>query len=185
MYISTPLGGCFLIYGEYVRMAISIFKFLSRYYGISLDAGMECSHTDIRRNFKFIKVYSGDEEELVPASRIIYVVDSHGLISPYVRPEVIHTSVSACAYTISKEDTMDTNISCVSGMSTYELLTMMSEYRDRPSFYRILKRELLRRGFYQVKAYKIEKEELKYGLDREEESYVKCKRRCKVKYKKP
>ena len=35
-------------------MVISIFKFMAEYYGVTLDAGMELTHTIAKKNFKFL-----------------------------------------------------------------------------------------------------------------------------------
>ena len=57
-------------------MKISIFKFLARYYGITLNAATDCSHSEIRKNFSFLETcsmkYASDNQEMVKNGKIIY-----------------------------------------------------------------------------------------------------------------
>ena len=71
-------------------MVISIFKFLSRYYGLSLNAASTCTHMDAKQNFDFIECcsfrFAKENKELVDKGRIVYVKDTNGVIKPYFCP---------------------------------------------------------------------------------------------------
>ena len=66
---------------------------MAEYYGVTLDAGMELTHTVAKKNFKFLKGcpfrYANSNPELIKTGKIIYVSDSHGIILPYICPNKI------------------------------------------------------------------------------------------------
>lgn len=170
-------------------MVISIFKFLSMYYGITLDAGIECTHALAKKNFSFLKgcsyKYTLKNADLVKNGKIIYVSDSHGIILPYICPDKIITATNECKYTesISEKEDDKSILDELSGMPTHMVHSLLSKYKDKPSFYRIIKKELVRRGEYKTKNYKLRKEIIEIDLE-EGEYDDKYQRRRKIKCKK-
>ena len=171
-------------------MVISIFKFLSMYYGVTLDAGMECTHTLAKKNFRFLKGCSFKtalkNPDLVKSGKIIYVSDSHGIIFPYVAPDKIITSHNECVYTeqvVEKPSDDKTILEELSEMPTYMVHELLSRYKDKPSFYRVIKKELVERGVYKNKKYKLRKEIIEIELE-EGEYNDKYQRRREIKCKK-
>ena len=167
-------------------MKISIFKFLARYYGITLNAAVDCSHTEVIKNFDFIKVctmkYAHENQEMVKNGKIIYVEDTFGTIKPYICPERVITTGKECDYFKKKEITDDNFfLEELSDMPTYLIRELLSRYKDKLSFYKILKKELMCRGVYQNKKHKIDKELTKITME-ESDLNDKYKRRRKIKY---
>ena len=166
-------------------MEISIIKFLSKYYGISLDAGFTYSHKEIIKCFKFLEVCSLDyvakNMELVQRGRIIYVVDSYGKVLPYSCPDIIISSLKENEDTDICEEDDAFIIDELSDMPTYLVRQLLSKYKDKPSFYKVIRKELVCRGVYQSKKHKIDKEIKKMELE-ESEFYDKFQRRRKIKY---
>ncbi len=169
-------------------MVISIFKYLSSYYGINLDAGLDYSHKIIKKEFKFLKrcsfKYAYSNQELLKNGKIIYVKDTHDEIIPYICPNKIVSSNKECIYTkkemkdkkINKEEI----IKDLSNLPNYLVHELLSKYKDKPSFYKIIKKELISRGIYENKKYRIKKE-----IDLEEGDFDdKYQRRRKIKCKK-
>ena len=160
------------------------------YYGISIDAGKSYSHKMLLKSFSFLKTCSYDfvlkNLELVNNGMIIYVKDSYGVIVPYLCPKKILVSVSECKYTEEVvEDTVD-DISILDDlcdMPTYLVHKLLSKYKNKPSFYRVIKRELISRGTYDNKKYKIRREVVEIELE-ESDFNDKYKRRREIKYKK-
>ena len=171
-------------------MVISICKFLSMYYGISLDASLDYSHKLLKKHFKFLRTCSFDfaveNIDLVKSGKLIYVADSYGNVYPYICPEKILISLNQCSYTVSaplkKED--DNILDDLSELPTYLVHELLSKYKNKPSFYRLIKRELTKRGVYENKKYKLKKEINRIGLE-ESEYNDKYQRRREIKYKKP
>ena len=171
-------------------MVISIFKFLSMYYGVTLDAGMELTHAVAKRNFRFLKGCAFKtalkNPGLVKSGKIIYVADSHGVVFPYVAPEKIITSTSECSYTevVEEKPSNDkTILEELADMPTYMVHELLSKYKDKPSFYRVIKKELVSRGVYKNKKYKLRKEIIEIELE-EGEYNDKYQRRREIKCKK-
>lgn len=167
-------------------MAISIFKFLSRYYGVSLNAATECTHLDVKQNFDFIETcsiaFAKDNEELVDKGKIVYVKDTNGVVRPYFSPS---KSVSKeCIYVEINEQVEDddkTILEELSTIPTYKVCELLGRYKKNRTFYRIIKKELIDRGIYDNKIHKINKEidGLKESMEND-----KYKRRRKTKCKK-
>ena len=171
-------------------MVISIFKFLSMYYGVTLDAGMDLTHSVAKKNFRFLRGCAFKtalkNANLVKNGKIIYVADSHGVIFPYIAPERIITSEDECMYTekvIEKPADDKTILEELSEMPTYMVHELLSRYKDKPSFYRVIKRELIGRGVYKNKKYKLRKEIIEIELE-EGEYNDKYQRRREIKCKK-
>ena len=171
-------------------MVISIFKFLSRYYGIALDAGVECSHKNLKNEFPFVKRCSFEKADsnpnLVGVGKIIYVVDSYNNIVPYECPEEYIIAMEECGYSVCEfeEDTMDNLLEeDLHGISTYVLKELLHKYKDKHSIYRKIKKELASRGVYQNKKHKLNREINKMEIE-ESDFYDKYKRRRKIKYNK-
>jgi len=167
-------------------MAISIFKFLSRYYGLSLNAAVKCTHLDAKQNFSFVEtcsiVFASNNKELVDKGKIVYVKDTSGVVRPYFSPS--KTVSSECDYTELENKTLtdDNNIlNELEAIPTYKVCELLSKYKKNRTFYRIIKKELINRGIYQNKIHKINKE-----IDslRESDDDDKYKRRRKIKCKK-
>ncbi len=173
-------------------MVISIFKYLWEYYGITLNAGVNLSHKEVKKNFKFLKgcsfKFAAKNADLVKNGKIIYVSDSFGVIFPYFAPEKPKVAVSECTYT----ETVNNNelvadksiLDEIADMPTYMVGELLSKYKDKPSFYRVIKRELIYRGRYENKKYKLRKEIIEIELE-EGEFYDKYQRRQKIRSKKP
>lgn len=167
-------------------MKISIFKFLVRYYGITLNAATECSHTEIKKNFPFIEQcsieYVEQNQEMVKCGKIIYVEDSYGIIKPYISPLIIMVSDRECDYCIDNKG-CDENffLEQLCDMPTYLIRELLSQYKNKPSFYRVIKKELIARGVYQNKKHKINREIVKMTIE-ESDLNDKYKRRRKIKY---
>ena len=160
------------------------------YYGITLDAGMECTHNEAKMNFMFLKgcpfKYAEDNPDLVGKGRIIYVIDSHGVVLPYICPDKVIVADSDCEYSarVEKKTVDDKSILDELGeMPTYMVHELLSKYKDRPSFYRVIKKELINRGEYNKKNYKLRKEIDQIELE-EGEYNDKYQRRRKIKCKK-
>ena len=171
-------------------MTISIFKFLSMYYGVTLDAGIECTHALAKKNFKFIKgcpfKYAEKNPDLVKDGKIIYVVDSHGVILPYICPIRMMIADKECLYTEKVEEKPSDDKSILeelADMPTYMVHELLSKYKNVPSFYRVIKKELICRGEYENKKYKLRKEIVEIELE-EGEYNDKYQRRRKIKCKK-
>ena len=172
-------------------MVISIFKFLAEYYGVTLDAGKELTHTMAKKNFRFLKGcpfrYAAKNPDLVKNGKIIYVADTHGIIFPYICPEKIMTAINNCSYTeevtTRKLDTNKDILAELADMPTYMVHELLSKYKDMPSFYKVIKRELICRGVYKTKRYKLRREIIEIELE-EGENNDKYQRRRKIKCKK-
>ena len=168
-------------------MVISIYKFLSEYYGIILDAGIKCTHTIAKKNFRFLKgcpfKYAERNVDLVKTGKIIYVADSSGLIYPYICPNIIKTINRTCDYTAKPKESNDSDnlLDRLESLPTYIVHELLSKYKDRPSFYRIIKKELINRGVYEDKKYKLRKENLEIDSGEDNDKY---QRRRKIKCKK-
>jgi len=170
-------------------MVISIFKFLSRYYGITLNAAVQCTHLNAKQNFKFIKScstwFASNNQELVNKGKIIYVRDTHGDVKPYFCPSVIISSYEECSYDSesSLSDEFDFDIDNVlnrlGNISTYEVRELLGKYKKNNMFYRLIKKELIYRGIYSNKKYKINKEMNKIMESDYSDQY---KRSRKIKY---
>ena len=165
---------------------ISIFKFLSRYYGILLDKGMEYSHKDLKKEFSNLKrcsfEYANKNPDLIASGKIIYVYDCFDNIVPYICPdEIIISNISCVSSDEKKADEDDIMLmDCLSDLPTYVVRNLLSKYKNKPSFYKIIKNELIRRGVYQNKKYKIDREINVLELE-ESDLSDKCKRRRKIK----
>ena len=170
-------------------MVISICKFLRVYYGISLDASLDYSHKLLKKHFKFLRTCSFDfaasNAGLVKTGKLIYVSDSYGLVYPYICPDNIMTSSEECKYTppVIKADTESDILDELATMPDYIVHELLSKYKSKPSFYRMIKRELMKRGTYENKKYKLRKEMKKMELE-ESEYNDKYQRRREIKYKK-
>ena len=167
-------------------MAISIFKFLSRYYGISLNAATVCTHLDVKQNFEFIETcsitFAKNNEELVDKGKIVYVKDTNGVVRPYFCPS--KSVCKECVYVevIEKADIDDkTILEKLESIPTYKVCELLGRYKKNRTFYRIIKKELIDRGIYENKIHKISKEidGLKESMEND-----KYKRRRKIKCKK-
>ncbi len=172
-------------------MVISIFKFLWEYYGITLDAGAELTHKDAKKAFRFLKGCSFKgalkNPDLVQGGKIVYVSDTRGVIFPYVAPEKTKTAVTECTFSESttKEEVPDDKsiLEELADMPTYMVGELLSRYKDKPSFYKVIKKELICRGRYENKKYKLRKEIIEIELE-EDEYNDKYQRRRRVKCKK-
>ena len=167
-------------------MAISIFKFLSRYYGISLNAATTCTHMDAKQNFSFIETcsitFAKNNKEMVDKGKIVYVKDTSGVVRPYFTPS--KSVCMDCIYVRVDEEIEDDDmiiLDKLEAIPTYKVCELLSRYKKNRAFYRIIKKELVGRGVYENKIHKISKEidELK-----ESEMDDKYKRRRKIKCKK-
>ena len=144
-------------------MVISIVRFMSEYYGIALDAGYRYSHRKIKKTFKELKgcsfEYADDNPELVSSGKIVYVRDGYDRVFPYVCPNEKFISVKQCEFTSKEELAPEIDIlSEISEMPTYMVRELLSKYKDKPSFYKIIKLELIERGVYSDKRHKSLKE---------------------------
>ena len=171
-------------------MVISIFKFLREYYGVTLDAGCELTHAVAKRNFKLKGCpfwYAKANPDLIQEGKIIYVSDTHGVILPYMCPEKIKASVSECTFTktVNEEEILDdkTILEDLAELPTYMVGELLSKYKDKPSFYKVIKRELTCRGRYENKKYKLRREIIEIELE-ESEYNDKYQRRREIKCKK-
>ncbi len=168
-------------------MVISIVKFMLEYYGISLDSGEEYSHRTLKKEFKFLKRcsfnYADSNRELVGSGKIIYVRDSFDVIFPYICPEKIKTCNKRCGYSVKEEDDEDDKsiLEELFEIPTYILHELLSKYKNRPSFYKVIKAELISRGEYGIKRFKMRRE---IGKIEESDLNDKCQRRQKIKCKK-
>ena len=166
-------------------MVMSICKFLAMYYGISLDAGIRYSHKEIKKHFKLRTcsfTFAANNAELVNNGSLVYVRDSYGVIFPYVVPEMIMTTHKSCGYTEVESEKNDPSIlKKLSELPTYMVHELLSKYKGSPAFYRVIKNELISRGEYDTKVYKLRKdiEAKECGLN------DKYQRRRKIGCKKP
>ena len=166
--INTPLGVFFVFIGGII--VVSIIKFLSVYYGMNLDAGVSFSHDDLKKNFDFIPrcsfEYASKHPEDVFKGKIIYVKDTFDYVIPYICPSEIISCNDVCQYTTSEDEDDKYDICSlaqeVENMSLYDIKKIMHEHKDDVKMYHILKNELIKRGVYKNKLYKIAKE-----IDRE------------------
>jgi len=171
-------------------MAISIFKFLSRYYGILLDINIQYSHKELKKDFYFLErcsfEYAESHPYLIACGKIIYVYDNFNNVVPYFCPceRIVFDDMCECSCEKNNTENVDLLIECLSELPTYMVKELLGRYKDRPSFYKIIKGELIKRGVYKNKKYKIGREINKMELE-ESELYDKCKRRRKIKYNQP
>ena len=171
-------------------MVISIVKFLAMYYGIVLDAGLEYSHKELKKHFKFLRTCSfksaANNINLVKTGKLIYVRDSYGVIFPYVCPDIILTNNKECSYTETVEEKSQDDVMILeelADMPTYLVGELLSKYKNKPSFYKVIKKELICRGIYKTKKYKLRKEIIEIELEEGDEN-DKYQRRREIKYKK-
>lgn len=167
-------------------MAISIFKFLSRYYGVSLNAAAKCTHLEAKQNFSFIEScsieFAKSNKELVDKGKIVYVKDTSGVVRPYFSPSKIVTC--ECDYfELDEESFVDDRdiLMELEAIPTYKLCELLGRYKNNRSFYRIIRKELMARGVYENKIHKINKEIDGLKESGENDKY---KRRRKIKCKK-
>ena len=171
-------------------MSISIFKFLSRYYGMNISPKTKYSHKDIKHQFEFLKRcsfrYVDHNPELLALGKVIYVTDSYGVSLPYICPLEVVDDIDLDNQVPYFEDEIEKEnlfIEEILEFPTYLLRECLAKYKNKASIYRLIKFELISRGVYENKKYKLQKE-----IDRNEleESDIddKCKRRRKIKYSK-
>ena len=137
-------------------MVISVVKFMLDYYGIRLNAGDVYSHRTLKKEFKFLKrcsfSYADSNRDLVGNGDIIFVRDSFDVIFPYKRPKKIKTCNKGCDYVVKEEDCdeeIDKSIlEELFEMPTYVVHELLSRYKNKPSFYKVIKAELVSRGEY-------------------------------------
>ena len=144
-------------------MVISIVRFMSDYYGISLDAGYMYSHKVLKKSFKELKrcsfKYADSNPELVGSGKIIYVKDSYGQILPYICPKRTLISNEECRFTEAGCENDNANaLDELVGIPTYVLGELLSKYKNKPSFYKLIKTELVNRGVYSDKIYRCARE---------------------------
>ena len=167
--------------------AISIHKFLSRYYGMSISMEDNFSHKEIKKRFRFLKrcsfKYANLNPNLVSTGKIIYVFDTYGESIPYICPEIAVSSLDTCGtvISVSEIDNDDLFIDEILELPTYLLKEFLAKYKNKPSFYKLIKKELTSRGLYENKKYKLDKEKQKCELE-ESELTDKYQRRQKIKY---
>ena len=158
---------------------------------MALDAGVDLTHAEAKKNFRFLKgcpfKYADSNPELVKNGRIVYIKDSHGIIYPYICPETIKNVAVDCGYTgkeiVRTVDDDRTLLEEIDELPTYLVHELLSKYKNKPSFYRLIKKELICRGEYRKKKYKLRKEIREIELE-EGEYNDKYQRRRKVKCKK-
>ena len=165
-------------------MEISVFKFLERYYGITLDMACRWSHNQIQEKFIFLKSCSYEyvccHQELVSTGKIIGVYDSNNIIKYYIPPkEIIKLNVIIDKFGNPPNDMNILNE--LDNIPTYKVRELLSIYKDSKSFYRLIKKELIKRGIYNNKRYKLDKE---INILEESEYNDKYQRRRKIKCKK-
>ena len=98
----------------------------------------------------------------------------------------IITAENECLYTekVIEKPTDDKSIlEELADMPTYMVHELLSRYKDKPSFYRVIKKELVGRGVYKNKKYKLRKEIIEIELE-EGEYNDKYQRRREIKCKK-
>ena len=146
-------------------MVISIFKFLAKYYGVTLNAGSTLSHKELKKKYRFLRrcsfKFAGKNKDLVQSGKIIYVRDSYDVIFPYMCPEIIYVAKKDCDFLppAEKEDENDPDIlDQLADLPTYQVRELLSRYKYVPSFYKVIKRELIDRGVYENKKYRLLKE---------------------------
>lgn len=175
-------------------MKISIKDFISLYYGISLDANSKYSHDVIIKAFNGLKRCSFDfaekNPELVNSGKIIYVVDDYDKTYPYICPKQILISVGCYCSSVKKKDSNLDNCEIsrdiIRKVPTYVLHELLSVYKNRPSIYRIIRQELVCRGEYANKVYKIKKviiEMEEYDDDISKYDFSQCHDRCNNYYR--
>ena len=188
MYIALLNRGVFSLGDDF--MTISIFNFLANYYGIYLNIESRCSHKDIQSYFKEIETcsikYAKEHPYDVSTGRIIYVEDTYGHICAYINPKIEAVEDEHIIYSTlvnEKEDALtEAVLTELDELNNYELGLLLSKYKKNYKIYRIIKEELIKRGVYENKKFKIKKE-----IDEmnEERDYCdKYQRRRKVKLKK-
>ena len=146
-------------------MVISIVRFMSEYYGISLDAGYKYSHRIIKKAFRELEgcsfKYADANPELVSSGKIVYVKDGYDEVFPYICPSERFISGKKCDFTPKEEIVPEIDVlSKISEMPTYKVRELLSRYKDKPSFYKIIKLELIDRGVYSDKRHKSLKENI-------------------------
>ena len=166
-------------------MVISIFKFLSRYYGIKLDSYVKCTHVDIKNNFDFILEcklsYAREHPELVGIGKILYVEDTNGKVEAYFEPSKVLSLEDNVICDKEINNSLKLSIDKIDNLETYKLRELLSKYKNSYNFYRIIKKELVKRGIYENKKYKLDKELVKM---KESDCCDKYQRRRKIKCKK-
>ena len=173
----------FILWGDNM-VVISIHKFLLRFYGISISLNELVSHKDIKHRFKFLKrcsfEYADNNPEIMNSGKIIYVMDSYGEYIPYIAPEMI-MGIENCVTDIyiEKEEDEELIIDEILELPTYLLRECLAKYKFKPSFYRVIKKELTNRGVYENKKHRIEKEIRELEESDFDDKY---QRRRKIKY---
>ncbi len=170
-------------------MVISIFKFLKDYYGVLLDSKTCLTHKKAKKKYKLIGCgfdYAEHNLSLIKNGKIIYVRDTHGIVLPYICPERAITIIDECECSFPDEQIdMDKSIlEELADMPTYLVGELLSKYKYVPSFYKVIKKELICRGVYKTKIYKLRREIIEIELE-EGEYNDKYQRRRRIKCKKP
>lgn len=147
-------------------MIISIVSFMYDYYGITLDAGYKYSHKMLKKAFNELRRcsfrYADENPELVGSGKIVYVKDDYGKTLPYVCP--CQTLISSkeyeeCGFTcFEKVNKNEGILEELLDMPTYMVGELLSKYKYKPSFYKLIKTELVSRGVYDNKIYRCIKE---------------------------
>ena len=171
-------------------MVISIFKFLKEYYGVVADPNTPLRHKSAKIKYGLTGC-SFEKADKNPAmiknGEIIYVRDKAGVILPYICKERAQVIVSEfeCNESTKKEriSTDKSILEELSDMPTYMVHELLSKYKNIPSFYKVIKKELICRGEYENKKYKLRKEIIEIEIE-EGECNDKYQRRREIKCKK-
>lgn len=144
---------------------MTIYKYMERYYGIKLDYRKKYSHKNLKKMFSFLNEYNYDleysdrENEEVEEVEVIYVVDSYNRWISYLTPAMpLHGREVIVEIPVEKRKIADKEIlEDLSNLPTYVLGELLSKYKKKKSFYKIIRRELVQRGRYENKVYKLNK----------------------------
>ena len=119
-------------------------------------------HASVIQNFKFLNPcsfkYANSHQDLINEGKIIYVSDTSGRVLAYICPT--NKLSNECTYCKNIDD-CDNNtdiLNDIGCLPTYVLGELLSRYKRKPSIYKMIKRELIKRGVYDNKRYKIESE---------------------------
>lgn len=172
-----------------MEKGMSIYKFVYVYFGVSLPIQLDFTHEDLKRLLGLTSCsfdYVNKNYELVSRGNIVLVCDSFNVMLPYKVPEKELESGTTCEVVMDEVRTIDyvdilNKLDKLDTISTYQLRKLLSEFKSIIGVYRCIRKELVRRGVYQNKRYKLEKERIAIE-EKERDGNVKYKRKRRVEY---
>lgn len=153
-----------------MKQAITLAKFLTRYYGIQHPNILNLSHNDVKILFEQVErssfEYAEQNPDMVAKGEIVFVEDKYNVI-PYKAPQInmdYEFVDMECSKTGKKKPEVITEED-LKTLSKDELLKKLKEYRAYCHYYKLVVKEVKLRG---MKERKLKDDKYK------RESEVKC-----------